>query len=191
MAIITATQVTIYSNISASAATITSSGLISVVQERINWICNNYWTTDLYVRGAVTFAATAATITMSGTTWAANGFAAGDEIYVYHSYRNDGYYTVSSLSTSVLTITSATSVVAELSGLSVLISVVQWPRDLLQTAARMVAYDYDTRPGRSPGVQSVRLGPWGETYAKEANGEFGYPEDILSPLYSHRIVRLM
>jgi hypothetical protein len=191
MALITATQVTIYSNISASAATIASSGLIPVVQERVNWITNNYYTTDLYVRGAVTFDAAAATITMSGTTWEGNGFAAGDEIYVYHSYRNDGYHTVSSISTSILTITSATSVVAELSGRSVLISVVQWPRDLLTTAARMIAYDYDTRPERAPGVQSVRLGPWGETYKGEASGEFGYPEDILAPLYSHRIVRLM
>ena len=190
MPIITATEVTVYTDISASAATITASGLIPVVQDRINWICNNYFLTGLYLQQSVTFEATAATIT-GDSSYVSEGFADGDEIYVYHSYRNDGYYTVDSVSAGVITIASTESVIAELSGASVLISVVAWPRDLLYTAAQMVAYDYDKRAARSAGATSVRLGPWAESYAEPGSGVFGYPADILAPLYDHRIVRIM
>ena len=189
MAIVTATQVTVYSDISASAATITASGLIPVVQERINWICNNYFTTDLYVRTAVAFDSAAKTITATGVNFETEGFIDDDEIYIYRSYRNDGYYTVSDVSASVLTVLE--DVTPEKSGRSVLLSVVLWPADLKYTAAQMVAYDYDKRAERTAGVSSVRLGPWSESYAEPGSGEFGYPADILAPLYDHRIARLM
>jgi len=190
MPIITATEVTVYSDITASAATIVSSGLIPVVQDRINWICNNYFLTDLYLQQQVTFEATAATIT-GDSSYVSEGFADGDEIYVYHSYRNDGYYTVDSVSAGVITIASTESVIAELSGASVLISVVAGPRKQKYTAAQMVAYDYDVRPTRPAGVTSVRLGPWSESYGSQSHGEYGYPADILAPLLDHKIVRLM
>ena len=191
MPVITATQVTVYSNITASAATITSSGIIGIVQERINWYCNNWFTTDLDVQGEITFNATAATITCESNDWEGFGFAAGDEVYVYHSYRNDGYYTVDSITGSALTIASTASVVDELSGRSIMVSVVKWPTDVMYAAAKMVEYDYDVRPKRSAGVRSVSLGPWSESYGADANGEFGYPADILAPLNNHKIVRLM
>ena len=188
--IITATEVTVYSNISASTAQVTASGLIPVVQDRVNWICNNYFTTDLYLQQAVTFNATAGTIT--GTTnYTDRGFADGDEIYVYQSYRNDGYYSIASVTTTTITIASSGSVVDELSGRSVLVSVIAWPADLKYTVAQMIAYDYDRRAGRSAGATSIRLGPWAETYGEAGNGEFGYPKDLIAPLYDHKIVRLM
>ena len=191
MPIITATQVTVYSDISASAATILASGKIAVVQDRITYICNNYFTSDLYLNGPFTFNATARTVVTSGNEWASYGFAAADDIYIYHSYRNDGYYTVSSISGSTLTLITGSSVQDELSGRSIMISVVQWPSDLLATAAQMVAFDYDIRPTRSSGTLSIRLGPWSESYGKVANGEFGYPLDLIAPLNDHKIVRLM
>lgn len=190
MPVITATEVTIYSTISASAATITTRGLIPVVQDRINWITNNYYTTELYYQGSATFNATARTITVTDLNWAEHGFAASDEFYIYRSYRNDGYFTIDSVSTSTLTLVSGSSVVDELSGRSILFSVVRWPADLKQTAALMCEYDYDQRKGRAPGVRSRSLGPWSESYAADV-GEFGYPADLIAPLYSHRIVRLM
>lgn len=190
MPILTATQVTQYSNITASVATIVSSGLIAVVQDRITMHLNNYFATDLYLRGTVTFNATAATI-VSDNSFEEENFSAGDDIYVYHSYRNDGYYTLDSVSGSTLTIASTASVVDELSGRSILISVVRWPSDIVYAAAQMVAYDYDVRPTRSAGVKSVSLGPWSESYGGIANGAYGYPEDMWAPLYDHRIVRLM
>jgi len=188
--IVTATQVTVFANLTDAASAITDSGLIPVVQDRINWICNNYFTTDLYVKGPLTFNATARTVVTSGDFTAA-GFATDDEIYIYQSYRNDGYYTISTVTATTVTLVTGDAVVDELSGRSILVSVVQWPRDLVYTAAQMVAYDYQERNNRGAGVKSKSLGPWSETYESGGNGEFGYPRDILAPLYDHRITRLM
>ena len=190
MPIITATEVTTFSDISASAAEINASGLIAIVQDRITWICNNYFLTDLYLQQSVTFNAAARTITGSNSYETA-GFADGDEIHIYRSYRNEGYHETSTVTSGVITLASSESVIAELSGRSVLISVVAWPSDLKYTAAQMIEYDYDKRKGRTPGVTSVRLGPWSESYDKGGSGEFGYPSDILAPLYDHRVARIM
>jgi hypothetical protein len=194
VALLTATDVTVYSSISASAATIAASGLIAAVQDRIVAICNNTFTTDLDLQSTVTFNATALTVvTTGGEAWADWGFVDGDEVYIYRSYRNDGYYTVTSVSGSVMTLVTGSTVVDELSGRSVMVSVVKWPSDLKPTAARMVAYDYDTRPTQTPGLRSKSLGPWSESYggAGGATGAYGYPEDLLEPLYDHRMARLM
>lgn len=192
MPILTATEVTQYSNISASAATIAASGLIAQVQERFTQITNNYFTTDLYVRGSVTFNATDGTITLEGGNWATYGFADGDEVYVYRSYRNDGYIEVDSVSGSVLTITSAYSVVDELSGRSILFSVVRWPESVKQPAALMVAYDYDSRGSKTPGVTSHSLGPFSESFGGSVAGTpYGYPAELVDMLRGYTIVRLM
>ena len=190
MALLTATECTIYSSISASAASIAAGGFIPVAQERIMWITNNQFTTDLELQTTVTFNATARTIvTTGGDAWAGWGFAAGDEVYVYHSYRNDGYYTVLSISDDTLTLATGATVVDELSGRSILVSVVRWPADLKPVAARMVQFDMEQRSGRTPGVKSRSLGPFSESYS-DAVGEYGYPADLLEPLYDHRVVRL-
>ena len=186
MALITATEVTVYSNISASAATITASGLIPIVQERIIQICNNDFATDLMVQASCTFNATAATIVLDANDWADFGFADGDEIVIVNSYRNDGYYTVSAFSDETATL-SVGSVVDELSGRSIIFSVVKWPLAVKQAAAQMVAYDYDTRPQRTPGVKSFSLGPFSESYSDSNStdkglGIFGYPQEILGML---------
>ena len=182
MPVITATEVTVYSNISASAATITSSGLIPIVQERINLICNSYFVTDLSCTALCTFNATARTITLSSNTWAQYGFSDGDEIYIHHSYRNDGYFTVNSFVSTVATLATGSTVVDEMSSRTVLFSVTKWPLQVKRAAALMVAFDYDTRPGMTPGVASYSLGPLSETYTTGGMGQFGYPQDIIASL---------
>lgn len=177
MAIVTATQVTIYSNISCSAATITSSGLIPMVQARIVAITNNNFLSDISIQGPCTFSTS--TLTVIGSNLPGAGFASGDEIYVYGSYRNDGYKTVSGISTSAFNVTTDTT--DELSGASVLISLVQWPLLAQDIASQFVAYDYDVRPTRSAGVKSRSLGPWSESYS-ESIGQFGYPQDLIDKL---------
>ena len=189
MPIITATEVTVYSNISATAATITASGLIPVVQERITQITNNWFVTDLFLQGPMNFTATTYTITAQ-SSFASAGFADGDEVHIYNSYRNDGYYLVETVSGATLTLDSGESVVPELSGRSILISVVDWPTDLKYTAAQMVYFDYDLRAERSPGATSMRLGPWAESYGESGSGDWGYPTDVISALFDYRIARL-
>jgi hypothetical protein len=188
MPVVTATEVTIYSNISASAATITASGLIPIVQERITHICNSYFTTDIQVITGATFNATAGTITLDAESWSEFGFADGDEIYVYHSYRNDGYAVVSTFSGSVGTVATGYSVVDELSGRSILFALVSWPLQVKRAAAQMVAYDYEVRPKQTPGVRSFTLGPYSETYGSgvgqgdNSMGAYGYPAEIVGML---------
>ena len=189
MPIITATEVTVYSNITASAATITASGLIPIVQERITQITNNYFVNDLFLQGTMNFTADAYTITAQ-SSFASAGFADGDEIHIYNSYRNDGYYLVDTVSATTLTLDDGETIVAELSGRSILISVADWPTDLKYTAAQMVYFDYDLRAERSPGATSMRLGPWAESYSESGSGDWGYPQDVIAALFDYRIARI-
>ena len=187
MAVVTATEVTVLTNISASAGTITSSGIIPIVQDRIGVILNNWFTTDIWVEGIVTFNATARTV-VGDFTWTSYGFADGDEVFINGSYRNDGYYDVLTVSGGTMTLATGESVVAELSGASVYVGMVKWPTDVKYAAAQMVKFDYDDRPKRSSGLTSRSLGPLSESYADA--GAFGYPNDILNSLSAYRVVSM-
>jgi len=189
MPIITADDLALYSNLSATASTV-AAGLIPVIQDRVTMMTNNYFLTDLSLQDEVTFSSAARTI-VAGSSFAGEGFAASDDIFVYNSYRNDGYYTVQSVSTVTLTLTSASSVVAELSGRSVLITVVKWPTAVKQTAALMVEYDYTTRPKHSGNVKSHTLGPFSETFTSGDEDHYGYPRKITDALVPYRVARLM
>ncbi len=192
--IVTATEVTLWTNISASASTITDSGLISIVQDKITMITNNYFLTNLDIQDTYTFNATDRTIISEGNNFEDYNFLADDDIFVYGSYRNDGYYTISSVSTSTLTLITGSSVVDELSGASILISVVKYPNAMKYVAAQMIKYDYDDRPAKSAGVKSRALGPWSESYGTNGQaGEMpdGYPAEIIEALSKFTITRLM
>ena len=176
--VVTGAEVVKYSNISTGATAITASGKIAIVQDHIFTLCNTHFTTNLYLCGALTFTATARTIVSSGD-FATAGFVTGDDIYVNGSYRNDGVYTVSTVATTTLTLVTGSSVVAELSGVSIFTSVIQWPLAVKQAAALMVEYDYDHRSSHSEGLASQKLGPWSESYQKQ---DSGYPDEVLAGL---------
>jgi len=189
MAILSATECTVYSNISASAGTITASGLIPIVQERVTMMTNNFFLTDLYLQDEVTFNGTARTIIAASGDYDSVNFLAGDDIMVYNSYRNDAYFTLDSV--SGLTVISGQTVVGELSGRSVLITVARWPVAVKQTAALMIAYDYDVRPKASANLKSHSLGPFSETFSSGEEDQFGYPRKITDALIPYRMARLM
>jgi hypothetical protein len=192
MPIVTATEVTVYTDISATAGTIIDSGLIPIVQERINLITNNYFLTDMYLQGQMYFSSASNTINCA-SNFADKGFIADDEIYIYRSYRNDGYHTIASVTTSTLTITSSTSMIEEPSTRTVLVSVVSFPNALKYIAAQMVKYDYDDRPKKSIGVTSRTLGPYSEHFGSTQGQNptpFGYPQELVDGLSSYTIARL-
>jgi hypothetical protein len=193
MAIVTATEVTIFTDISVSAGTIIASGIIPIVQERINLITNNYFTTDMQIQGYVVFNSTAKTV-VSGGDFEDEGFIAGDEIHIYNSYRNDGYKLVDSVLTDTITMASSETVYSEPSGRTVLVSVVQWPNALKYIAAQMVKYDYDDRPKKAFGVTSRTLGPFSEHFGTSSGGQnttpFGYPQELIDALSAYTIARL-
>ena len=186
MAVVTAQQVVDWTNTSGTEAKIAASGLIPIVQDRIGVLTNNYFTNGLMLQGPVTFNATARTV-VSANNYASRGVYAGAEVMVYGSYRNDDYYTVLSVSTVTITLATGSTVVDELSGASVLVSVVQWPRDVQHAAAQMVKFDYEDRAGRNSGAVSRSLGPYSESFA-EGGMDFGYPDGILSILRPYKLV---
>ena len=195
--IITATQVTIYApKISASAATITVSGLIPIVQERIVLICNNYFLADgIELTSTAIFNATARSIVLpSGVNWEDYGFKANDDVFIYNSYRNDSVVTIESLTAETVILTSACSVVDELFnnslGKNIYFSVVRWPVSVQQVAAKMVYYDLDLRDKVSANIKSRSLGPLSETFTDGEKDEFGYPMKITNQLDSFKIGRI-
>lgn len=196
--IITATQVTIYApKISASAATITASGLIPIVQERICLLCNNYFLIDeIELTSTATFNATARSIVLpSGVNWEDYGFLANDDLFTYNSYRNDGIFTIESITAETVILTSACSVVDELFnnslGKNIYFSVVRWPVSVQQTAAKMIYYDYDIRDKVSADLKSRSLGPLSESFTTgETDEVYGYPIKIINQLDSFKIGRI-
>jgi len=192
MALLTSTEVTVYSNISASAVTIAASGLIDVIQERVTFMTNNYFVSELFFEDNLTFNGPARTIITGTVHFEEYNFLAGDDIFIYGSYRNDGYKTLLSVSENTATLVTGQTVVEELSGQSILLSVVKWPVSVKQIAARMLAYDYDTRPSRSYGLKSRSLGPLSESFSSGGIDEmFGYPVELIDGLSLFRIARLM
>ncbi len=190
MPIVTATQVTVFTDISQSAGTITTNGFIPIVQDRITDYCYNWFVNDdIDLQGSLVFNATAATI-VSQNSFETEGFAAGDEFFVYNSLRNDGYYTIDSISAETITIASTETVVSEISGQSILVSLVQWPNSIAYVAAQFVKYDTDDRGKRVAGLTAQSLGPRSESYGTDF-GAFGYPSDLLSLLDQFKIMRLM
>lgn len=195
--IITATQVTIYApKISASAATITVSGLIPIVQERICLLCNNYFLVDgIELISTATFNATARSIVLpSGVNWEDYGFLANDDLFTYNSYRNDGIFTIENITAETVILTSACSVVNEVFnnnlGKNIFFSAIKWPVSVQQTAAKMIYYDLDLRDKVSANIKSRSLGPLSESFTDGEKDEYGYPLKITNQLDSFKIGRV-
>lgn len=184
--------------ISASATTIINGKYIETVQERIQLITNNYFTSDdLSIQSTVLFNATARTITLNASTehWEDYGFQAGDDIFTYRSYRNDGIKTIESLSDNVLTVTSACSVIKEdfnnSEGPVIYFSVVQWPQSIITIAAKMIYFDVDYRDKNASGLRSRSLGPLSESFgSSETDDIYGYPKKLVDDLCLYRIARV-
>lgn len=192
--ILSATECTIYTQISVSAQTIINRKMIEVVESRLSIILNNYFTSDyIKVNATANFNATANSITIDQNSWEDFGFTNGDTIFIYSSYRNDGYVKIDSITDNVAIINSAYSIVNERFnnnlGNIVLFSLARFPVDVKMVAAEMVYYDADIRSKRAAGVKSHSLGPFSESYSDDS-GSFGYPADLLSKLDSYKLVRM-
>lgn len=136
---------------------------------------------SLYILPQVdcTFDGSVMTVTAKDENFASAQFAAGQDIFIKGSYLNDGYYEVSTVSTSVLTIATSYSFTGaatgthsfddEATGASVYIAVVKWPEGIKPVAASLIQYEYQDRGG------------WAED-SQSGHGEYGYPVELLRPL---------
>jgi hypothetical protein len=195
--IVSATQVTLWTSISASVNTILSKNYIDIVQERVQLITNNYFCSDdLSLQATVLFNATARSITLDGSTeyWINYGFQAGDDFLIYRSWRNDGVFTINSLLNETLVVISSQSVINERfnnnNGPTVYFSVIKWPKDIQSIACEMIYFDAEIRPEVSANVKSNSFGPFSETYTTDTD-EYGYPQNIIDKLTKYKIVRFM
>jgi hypothetical protein len=194
--VVSATQVTLWTSITASVNTILSKNYIDIVQERISLITNNYFTSDdLSLEATVLFNSTARSITLDGNAyWENYGFQAGDDFLVYRSWRNDGVYTINSLSNDVLIVISSQSVINERfnnnNGPTIYFSVIKWPKDIQSIACEMIYFDSEIRPEVSANVKSNSFGPFSETYTVDSDN-YGYPKNIIDKLDKYCIARLM
>jgi len=211
MPIITLSEVKNYLNIEVDDYNTAISVLIPVVTERLRYLCNNTFTVQqiresaytrfslrvsdyissnrdasLYILPQVTasFVASTKTVTVQNADFAAVGFAAGQDMLVFGSYLNDGYYEIGSVSTSALTILSAYSfsgAVAsthafkdEVTGASIFFAVATWPGDIKPIVASLIQYDYQERGQYKDDDRAV-------------SGEYGYPASILRSLEDYKI----
>lgn len=188
MPILTATEVTVLTDISITAGTIIARGLIPTIQEEINVLTNNFFVTDIYVQNTMTFIPSSLTI-IGGSSFEDRNFVSGDEIYISNSYRNDGYYIIDEVTDNAITLATGSTIYSELAGKSIIVSLVSWPRALKEIAALMIAYNVDTRGKRSKGLSSRSLGPLSESY-KDGTGS-KYPDAIMGRLESYTLARMV
>jgi hypothetical protein len=194
-AILSATDCTIYTQISASAQTIINKKLLDTVEARIPIILNNYFTSDnIQIQSTCKFYASNNSIILDGSEhWEDYGFQANDTMFIYRSYRNEGYKIISSLSNNIAMIASTTSVIKEDFNNSnspvILFTLANWPIDVKMIAYEMAYYDNDVRSKRSPGITSRSLGPLSESYTVSSDN-FGYPMELLNKLEKYSLVRV-
>jgi len=173
--------------------------LIPVVTNRLRRLCNRDFTVqpvaykrrkswyfgdpDLYTvpQVSATFTASSLTVVATGSNFASAMFASGQDVVIYGSYRNDGYYVVSSVSTSSMTVLSSYSFAGaatgthefkdEVTGATITFGIANWPADIKPIIASMIQYDYQER------------GTWSDAPGEEgASGEYGYPKELTRQL---------
>jgi len=189
--VLTPTEVSVYSTCTATVGTIIAGKYIEVVQQRIIDITNYDFTiSGLYVHDAFTFYPSTYSIVSNGSDFLTYGFAVGDDICIQGSYRNDGIYTIASISGQTIVLTTGTTIYDELSGASIIIAVVRWPITVKKIAAGMVQYDIEVRPKMKSGVTSRSLGPLSETFNSDDFDAYGYPRSITGGLADYRVALL-
>jgi hypothetical protein len=199
--ILSATECTIYSSITATTGTIITKKLLDTIEARIPIITNNYFVSDsIILESTCKFYPSNNSIVLNSSSehWEDYGFQASDPIFIYNSYRNEGYKSIYSLSDNTAIIASSATVIKEdfnnSDGPIILFSLANWPLDVKMAAYEMAYFDYEVRSSTGigkvgPGIKSKSLGPWSESYTVD-NDNFGYPTSILDKLIPYRLCRL-
>ena len=165
--------------------------LIPYMPERVTRLCNNRFTNDDCETSGddIVFASAAnPTITTTDEGFTEDNFLADMDIYVKGSLLNDGFYTISTVTSTVMTLTTADELTDETvstEDITITITQVKWPKGLKPIIANMIRYDMIDRVGRS-GVKSERIGNYAVTYESGATG-VDYPGDVIAGLDIYRV----
>lgn len=160
---------------------------------RVCAIANNYFKSkQAYVNGSdFLFSASSAVIRTTGEDFIDDGhFQAGDDIYVKGTLRNDGFYVISTVTTTVITIdTSSEYSVVSITDEDiddedlddVYIWFVRFPRELKPIVANMIRYDMLERLSKK-GISQERIGNYSVSYQRAADIGYNYPDDVIGGL---------
>lgn len=185
--IITLTEIKEFLNIKDTASDLRIEALIDPVLYDVfdytqNWFHNN----AVKVHGSEFVFSTAGTITADESNLTEDcHFAANDVIHVEDSFRNDGVYVVSSVTTSALTLSTTCTLTAEADTYhaDVTITKVEFPQALKPIVAAMIKHRMDY-PSGVP--KSESLADYSIDYGFTSGG---YPDGIAKALNKYRRVR--
>jgi hypothetical protein len=147
---------------------------------------NNYFDNNAVrlISAQITASSSDYTMVFSGGSFLTYSFAAGDEVRVRNSKRNDGFYTVLTLSSGTLTVASSSVSVAtcylrdETEGeASWTINKIDVPQAVKPLIAAMIKFHIDNPTGL---VQSESLGEYSVTY-----GGGAYPSGITQQMQKY------
>lgn len=163
--------------------------LLPQLEDDIVTYCNNnFLNTDvsfsgsfvLAVAGGTTYTFTCALGGISDTT-----LAIGDCILVEGTTRNDGRYTIATISDTVIT---TTEVITAEAAVDIEITLIQWPKGLQLYAARMISYQIDHMA--DAGITGEVIKSY--SYTRRQYGEMadpGYPQELTRGLDRWRLYK--
>jgi len=189
MAIITVAEVKTLLGITASTYDTWIATLIPIVQDDLVCYLNNSFPDNntKYESANISIQSSGPYINDTSNPFTSYGFEAGMDIYVSQTWRNAGIYTISSISSSQIGLSSLDTMLAESStelygGNSILITRVNWPTGIKTTVSQIIWFNIKDIKGKD--VKSKSLGPSSVTYHSIEGG--GYPQHIYSALRKYR-----
>jgi len=175
-------------NISDNSQDIQIAALIPFVEDDIVRYTNNDFTNK-----NITFSGSFVPTVAAGPVYtlvcalggiSAISFAAGDQIKLYGTVRNDGRLSIKSLADTIVTINEplVTEAAVEAS-----ITLIQYPVGLNLYAVRMISYLL--KHGDDAGIQSESIKSYSYSRAASSGGDAGYPIEILKGLDRYSFVK--
>lgn len=128
-----------------------------------------------------------------GTNFSTWGFQAGDELRIRNSRRNDGFFTIQSMTSTSITLWQSSDYVATNQikpeytyEATWIINSMMWPPSVKPLLAAMIKFKIEN-PFGIP--QSESLGDYSVTYGTRGGDGSGYPDGITRSLNKYRLVQ--
>ena len=203
MSIITVAEVkALVSDLNSDGYTAAITTQIPIVEADIVRITNNHFTRyedgykDDYTYTScqdLTFAVAGKTITDNNSEVnfsTDHSFAAGDNLYIQGTRKNDGHYTVSLLTDEVITVTETLIAETTSENYTVWMFLVIWPLPLKNLAAQMIGYNILRKYNTDKNIKSEKIGDYAVSFGNGGTSK-SYPDEIMSQLDEWTITKCL
>lgn len=163
--------------------------MIPVILEDIKEYTNNTFleSTRYVFDDLISFSTDTNKISCNNTSWDfSSQLRAGDIIHVNYSKYNDNYYSLSTVASSYILTNEILITESSDSGKRVLITRVDFPKDLEFIASNMI--NYQIKNINNKDVVSESLGDHSVSYG---SNQSGYPEAIIKPLRKYKKIKMI